>query len=508
MTSGSQSEVLALLSDPATYGGGVDKVERVDTHISSIFLAGDRVYKLKRAVRLPFLDFSSLEQRHRACLHELAVNRRTAPQLYIGIMPICRENSGGLVLGGEGEVEDWVVVMARFDQDDLFDRRAESGRISRDDAIALADAIADFHLSAAAQPAWGGEAGIRFTIDTNAMCLAHFMPSLFDPVAAGRVTEGSLAWLTRMAPLLERRRAAGLVRHCHGDLHLGNICLLDGRPTLFDAIEFNEDFAYVDVFYDLAFLLMDLKARGLPVLANWIFNRYLERTADFDAVAVLPLFLSLRAAIRAHVSATMAVSSGSSRQRVDARAYLAMAQDFLVPPGPRLLAVGGLSGTGKSRLARDLAPLIGAAPGAVVLRTDVLRKQLLGVGPEVRLPPEGYSPEMTERTYQAMIDHAARILADGHSVIADAVFARPEQRHAIEAVSGRLGLKFDGLWLEASPEVLRERIENRRNNASDATVAVLDQQMSFELGAIGWHRFDSSGSKESTFHTARQFLRV
>lgn len=503
-----QGDILALLSSPATYGGGVDKVDRIDTHISSIFIAGDRAYKLKRAVRLPFLDFSTLEQRYQACQRELLVNRRTAPQLYIGLTAITREDDGRLVLGGEGQAEEWLLVMARFDQDALFDRRAAAGQLSWVDAKALADQIAGFHLSAERQPGWGGEPGIRFTIDTNAICFARAIFGLFDPVTAGRVTEASLAWLIRLAPLLERRRKSGAVRHCHGDLHLGNICLLDGRPTLFDAIEFNEDFAYVDVFYDLAFLLMDLQARGLADLASVVFNRYLERTGDFDAVAALPLFLSLRAAIRAHVSATMAATSGDERQRKDARYYLDMADDYLAPPPPRLVAVGGLSGTGKSRLARDLAPLLGAAPGAVVLRSDVLRKRLMGVDPETRLGADGYTAEMTERTYQGLLDEAERILAAGHSVIADAVFARPDQREAIEAVAQRRDVPFRGLWLDADPDVLRNRVQARRNNASDATAAVLEQQLSYDLGTIGWTRIRSSGTKPQTLKAARHALRL
>jgi uncharacterized protein len=505
MTPDEQSDVFALLSTPASYGVDVSAVQRIDTHISAVFIAGDRVYKLKRAVCLPFLDFSTAELRHRACLAELEVNRRTAPQLYIGVIAVTREDDGRLALGGEGAPVDWVVVMRRFDQNDLFNRMAADGRLLRQHAIDLADAVAALHGTAEVRPKWGGAKGLWKTIDTNALCFAQDMPQLFGPILAGRVTEGSLAWLVRLTTLLEARRAGGRVRLCHGDLHLGNICLLDGRPTLFDAIEFNDDFACIDVFYDLAFLLMDLRARGLPEMANWVMNRYLEHTGDCGGLATLPLFLSLRAAIRAHVTAAAARATNRPPS-AEARGYLRMAAAYLAPPAPRLIAVGGLSGSGKSRLGRDLAPLVGPAPGAAVLRSDVLRKRLMGVGPEVRLPEEGYSPEMTERTYATLLAEAEQVLRLGHSVVADAVFATPAQREAIAAVARRLDVPFSGLWLEASPKVMRERIRRRRNNASDATAEVLDRQLTYQLGDISWHRIDSSGAKHATLANARKSL--
>lgn len=503
-----QSEVFALLSSPETYGAGVTRVERIDTHISALFIAGDRVYKLKRAVRLPFLDFTSLDSRHRACLAEIEINRRTAPQIYLGVTAVTRQADGRLTLNGDGTPMDWLVVMSRFDDRNLFDRLAAAGRLNRDHARALADAVAALHEAAAPRPDWGGEAPLFTTIDTNALCFARDIPGRFDPTAAGRATEGALAWLTRLTPLLEARRAGGRVRQCHGDLHLGNICLVDGLPLLFDAIEFNDDFACIDVLYDIAFLLMDLRARGLPEMANWVFNRYLDRTGDLDGLAALPLFLSLRAAIRAHVSAAIARNGGGEPHWAEAQAYLDAACRYLSPPPARLLAVGGLSGSGKSRLARDIAPYVGAAPGAVVLRTDVLRKRLMGVEPEVRLPPEGYSPEMTERTYALLYEQVERALKAGHAVIADAVFARPEQRDAVAALATPLGVRFDGLWLEAAPEVMRKRIEMRRGNASDATVAVLQQQLGYDIGPMAWPRLDSSGPKDATLKNARRRLQL
>ncbi|HIJ61229.1 MAG TPA: AAA family ATPase [Rhodospirillaceae bacterium] len=494
----SQSEVTALLSDPGTFGA---EVRRIDTHISIVFLAGPRAYKLKREVRFPFLDFSSVEQRRQACLAELRLNRRTAPEIYLEVTAVTREADGRLAIGGQGLPVDWLVVMNRFDEDNLLDRMAAAGRLTRDQVLALADHIAAFHAQAEPSPEFGGEKGLAFTIDTNDRCFAAH--ALFDTAEVKQLGEASRALLSAHAPLLEQRRAAGLVRRCHGDLHLGNICLLDGRPTLFDAIEFNDDFACIDVFYDLAFLLMDMEARGLPDMASWLMNRYLERTGDTGGLTLLPLLLSLRAAIRAHVTAAMPHTAAGR-----ALDYFRRAQTYLQPAPPRLVAVGGLSGSGKSRLARALAPFVGRPPGAVVLRSDVLRKRLMGVAPEVRLAAEAYAPEITRQTYLCLFDEAERALAGGQAVIADAVFAGPAERQAIEVRARRCGVPFAGLWLEASPEVMERRILGRRGNASDATPAVLERQLTYDLGAITWPRLDSSGARHETLADARNALRL
>jgi len=502
---GDQIEVLAFLSSPE-HLGQPGPVQRIDTHISSVFLAGDRAFKLKKAVRLPFLDFTGLEQREAACRAELAINRRTAPKLYLGLKAITREADGHLAFDGKGAVADWVVEMLRFDQDGLYDRLAP--QLTRDEAEELAKTIAAFHAAAEPQPQWGGAAGLRHTITTNAACFALDTPGLFPKDLSEAVTKASLDWLNRLEPLLEKRREAGLVRRCHGDLHLGNICRFQGQATLFDAIEFNQDFACIDVLYDLAFLLMDLQARGLENTASWVLNSYLEKRSDLDGLEALPLFLSLRAAIRAHVSAAMARGAGNDPTlRQHALDYMNRALAYLSPPPPRLIAVGGLSGSGKSRLARDLAPLLGPPMGAVILRTDVLRKQLMGVDTQTRLGAEGYSTEMSLRTYQALYDGCAKLLKAGLTVVADAVFARQEQRDGIEILAESLGLPFEGLWLEASPEVMRQRIQSRKGNASDATVEVLNRQLEAGSGNINWLRLDSSLSKEETFANACRRIR-
>jgi predicted kinase len=296
------------------------------------------------------------------------------------------------------------------------------------------------------------------------------------------------------------------VRRCHGDLHLGNICLIDNRPVLFDAIEFNETFSVIDVLYDAAFLVMDLDHLGQRNLAGQFLNRYLDATGDDDGLAALPLFLSLRAAIRAHVGATAArafADPAEARERLaEARIYLAEAFTYLEPGKPRLIAIGGLSGSGKSRLACELAPGIGAAPGARVVRSDAVRKQLAGVGLHDRLGPEGYSAEMTARTFAELDRRVEAALRIGRPVVADAVFARPEERDRLARIAAACGVSFDGLWLEADPALMERRLADRAADVSDATIEILRLQRTYDLGRIEWTRIDSGGTREETLAKA------
>jgi predicted kinase len=302
-----------------------------------------------------------------------------------------------------------------------------------------------------------------------------------------------------LSALLERRRAAGKVRRCHGDLHLRNICLIDDEPTLFDCLEFNPSLASIDVLYDLAFLLMDLVHRGHATEAAIVFNRYLDVSDESDGIAAMPLFLALRAWVRAHVTATAAKSGAG--EAAEARRYFDLARDFMRPHPPRLLAIGGLSGTGKSTIAAIIAGRLAQAP-ARVLRSDVIRKRLFGAAPEQRLPGDAYSKEATERVYAKLDSEARSSIAAGCSVILDAVSAKAEERAAFAALALKLNVPFDGIWLEAAPEVLRQRIGARKNDASDADVAILEKQLGYDLGALDWRRIDASSLPDAVAEAA------
>jgi aminoglycoside phosphotransferase family enzyme/predicted kinase len=504
-----QTETIEFLADGASHGMPGATVERRETHISYVFLVGDRVLKLKRAVTFDYLDFASVTQREAACLAELHINRRTAPDLYLGVRKIARQANGTLAFDSEGPAVDWVVEMRRFEDDGLFDRLAESRRLTPPLMRALADEIARFHATAEPNTRAGGANAMAAIIagnDTNLRAAG----ALFDGDAVTRLRETATAALADIAVLLDRRRDRGHVRRCHGDLHLGNICLYQGRPTLFDAIEFSDVFGTIDVLYDAAFLLMDLLHRGLPDLANLVANRYLDRSGEGDGLQALPLFLSQRAAIRAHVTAAAHARRTKDDQAeamaATARAYLALAHDLLQGAPPRLVAIGGFSGTGKSTVAQGLAPLFLPAPGARVLRSDVRRKLLAGVEPETRLPPTAYDTWSNRRVYDALEAEAAATLAAGYSVIVDAAYLREDERRSIAAVAARAGAPFAGLWLAAPADRLRARIAGRRGDASDADLAVLEAQLGYDLGTLDWRRVHAEGDPGRTLAESRATL--
>lgn len=502
-----QSDIIQFLSRPASYHGDIEAVETISTHASIVFLAGDRAFKLKRAVKYSYLDYSTPELRRGACEAEIALNRRTAPALYLAAKPVCRAPDGALSFEGAGEPIDWVVVMRRFPPDSLLSQVAERGALTTDLAIDLADRIAAFHGIAEIQPQQGGNAGIAAVIEINDENLRRSPPLHIAIADIDRLRGASHAELGRHAALLDQRRRTGHVRRCHGDLHLGNICLIDGRPTLFDCIEFSDLISCIDVLYDLAFLLMDLRHRGLARQCGLVLNRYLDLTGDDGGVPALPLFMSLRAGVRAHVTATAAArdqAADARRQKLaEARSYFDFAVDMLVPKPPRLLAVGGLSGTGKSSVAAALAGELGIGAGARVLRSDVVRKQLFGKPPEERLPGKAYAKGVTAKVYATLESRAAALLAAGHSVIIDAVCARPEERAAFAELARRSGAGFAGIWLEAPPETLVARLAARSRDASDATADIVRQQLTYDLGTIDWVRINADRPMDEVVAAAR-----
>ncbi|HEY0302682.1 MAG TPA: hypothetical protein VGC36_15155, partial [Rhizomicrobium sp.] len=380
-----QAAVVAFLANPASHGLSAP-VEIHETHGSRVFLAGDRAYKLKRAVKLPYLDYSQPAQRKAMCARELAANRAMAPELYETVLGIVRDGDT-LRFGDAGDERavDWVVVMRRFGQDALLEARRKAGRLALADMIPLAEAVAHFHLAAPASSDFGGICGIRAVVEENVGILRDAGGALCPAALVGEYAALSEAWLRRLRPALGRRRRTGYVRRCHGDLHLNNVTTIAGKPVLFDAIEFDDSFAWIDVFFDLAFLLMDLDSHGLHAHANAVLNRYLERTGDYGGLAALPLFLACRAGIRAHVAlAARAAHANDGPGRNEPGKLLNAAISYLRTRRPVLIAVGGLSGTGKTTLARLLAPERGTAPGAVILRSAVIRKTMLGVAEDMR----------------------------------------------------------------------------------------------------------------------------
>ena len=493
-----QQNVVTYLSSPAAHGGNA--VERIDTHASILFLAGERAWKLKRAVRYDYLDYSTADQRRSMCEAEVRINRRTAPALYRGVAAVTRQADGSLAIGGAGTPVDWLVEMARFEQGGLLDRLAEAGVLPLSCMGPLAETIARFHHHAAGGVEHGGWEAMRRVVDGNAEGFAKDAAGILDPITCARLTDRTRFALDRVGTLLDERRDKDMVRQCHGDLHLRNVVLLDGQPTLFDAIEFNDDISSIDVLYDLAFLLMDLWRLELPHHANVLWNAYLNETADLDGLPLMPLFLSCRAAVVAKTTATAANLQSDADRRAElqvlANEYLTMAGTLLDPPPPLLIAVGGLSGSGKSTLAMALAPSMGAPPGAVVVRSDEIRKKQCGVKPLARLGPEGYSNGVSRRVYATLMDHANTVVRGGYTAIADAVFAESSDRDAVQHVAAAAGVPFIGLWLEAPVPLLVSRVEGRAQDVSDAGTEVIWRQLAYRLDSLRWHRINASGTRQ------------
>ena len=464
-----QAEVAAFLA-------GVAGEQVVETQISLVFLGDGEALKLKKAVALTFLDFRALDDRRRLLEYELSLNQPHAPGLYRDVVPVTR-GPGGLAMGGDGAVVDWVLRMARLPSDAFLDVGPPLDTRGLD---ALADAVVALHAAAPLRPAADLGEVLRGNRDAG-------LAAGLDPAAVERWSALAGSRLDALRPWLASRKP--FQRRCHCDLHLGNLCLMGGKPVPFDALEFDETLACIDTGYDLAFLLMDLDQRWGRAAANRVMNRYVARTGDAAMVRGLPFWLSLRAFIRAHVKAPGPQADG----------LLAAALGYLSPPAGRLVAIGGLQGTGKSTLARALAPGMGPAPGALVLRSDEIRKRRAGMAPEMPLPAAAYTAAEGDAVFAALHDMAMAGIAGGHAVIADAVFQRPAERDAI----GHIDPGFQGLWLEAPLAVLHARIAARIGDASDATAAVLEAAAARDPGTVSWARIDADAGAEAA---ARKML--
>ena len=400
--------------------------------------------------------------------------------------------------------------MRRFDENATLDRLAVIGQI--DDALAdeLGRTVAAAHETSPCVDSelWIAALGNFLTQNDAAF---RSMRDVFPIEQVIELDQASRETLTRLRPLILKRGQNGFVRRCHGDLHLGNIAMIGGKPVMFDAIEFDPQVAAGDVLYDLAFLLIDLFGRGLHNAANIVFNRYLteaKRSENLDGLAALPLYLSLRAAIRAKVTAARLQQADTDCQLItdNARGYFRLAAQAIQPATSTLIAIGGLSGTGKSVLASALAPHVSPIPGAVLLRSDVERKTIQGIRENERLSPSAYTAEASARTYEALAQKARRVLSAGHSVIVDAVFGQLKQRNDIEAIARSCKTSFHGFFLVADLATRTRRVGARAIGASDADQAVARAQEKYDLGAIDWTYLNASGELENLITHTRDAL--
>ncbi|RKT46939.1 AAA family ATPase [Thiocapsa rosea] len=474
--------LIEALMRPDAYPHPAEPVEHIETHISHVFLAGAFAYKLKKPIDLGFLDFSTLERRRRCCEEELRLNRRLAPDLYLGVVAVTG-TPGTPRIGGSGPVQEYAVQMHRFRQEALLDRQELSGEL----IDRLAEEIEEFHARipvADTESPFGTPEAVLAPMVEN---LVQIRACALEPDPRDcleRLETWTRGRWHALIPTIERRRRNGYVRECHGDMHRGNIALVEGEIRIFDAIEFNASLRWIDTASEIAFLIMDLEESGATPLARRFLNRYLERSGDFELLALLDLYKVYRALVRAKV---MAIRLGQAdldpaqvaRDRSTCMRYLELAESYIRPRSPRLLIACGLSGSGKSHMAR----LLREALPLIHLRSDIERKRLFGISEtastRASLDAGIYFPTATAWTYARLLRLAEAILGYGYDVLVDATFICAGRRAPFWDLARRYRIQAAILALDAPVEVLRDRIRCRRaenKDASDADVRVLERQ--------------------------------
>ena len=513
--------VSSFLSSPSAFDDGTVEVKTISTHASIVFLGRSLVFKIKRPVQYDYMDFSTPEKRKANCDNEFALNKAIAPSLYLSVCAITREENGNLKIDGEGEPIEWAVKMRRFPEEQVLKNLALKNNFQKAHAIELGQSIASYHNSLPPLKVHDGASRIDEVIKELDRSL-KLLEKQFDEFQASSLLEALRAAFADCQAELDQRGQMGFVRRCHGDLHLNNIVMTANGPVPFDALEFDERLATIDVIYDLSFLLMDLLHMGLKRQANIVLHRYALNTWELmshGGFKILPLCLSIRSAIRAMVLGQQVSLSEPADKTIlkEAKSYLSLAKELLERSPPALLAVGGLSGTGKSTLAVELAALKSAPLGAVLLRSDLERKEMLGVSEFEHLSEENYSSEMSSRVYDQMLKKAEQILTQGQSVILDAVFLSETERDRANGLANKRGVSFCGLYLDAPLPTLLSRVGARSNDASDADQAVVKKQYELKPNFsdcenkpygkyASWISIDASGTKTQTLDNAKAIL--
>ncbi|MBW4484004.1 MAG: AAA family ATPase [Tildeniella torsiva UHER 1998/13D] len=472
-------ELIQQMSQPEFYPHPVvEPVRLLQTHVSYVLLTGDYAYKVKKPVNFGFLDYSTLEKRQHFCEEELRLNQRGAGALYLEVVALGQ--TGDTYHLGSGTTVEYAVKMVQFPQDTLLSALFERGELTPALMVELAAAVADFHLGAETNKhirTFGAVEQIRQAFDENYEQTTGFIggpqtQAQFDETKAYTDT-----FFATHGDLFEQRVAKNWIRACHGDLHLNNLCRWQGQLYLFDCIEFNEPFRYVDVMYDVGFVVMDLLSKNCAALATVFLNHYVERTGDWEGVQLLPLYISRQAYVRAKVTSFLlgdpSVDEESKRKAAETAAgYYRLAWSVCQPRSGAVYLMAGLSGSGKSTTARQLASQV----NAIHLRSDAVRKHLAGVPLDQRGDDSLYTPEMTEKTYDRLLTLGIALAQAGYPVILDAKYDRQAFRQTAITAIQQAKLPLTILHCTAPPEVLEQRVRDRAGDIADATVAVLQRQ--------------------------------
>ena len=478
--------LICALLDANRYPHPATRVDLIETHASWLLLAGEFAYKIKKPVTLPFLDYGTLALREACCRAELALNHRLAPDLYLDVVPIGGSPTQPQI--GASPAFEWAVRMRRFDEDGRLDHMAARGELQPGHLSQLAATLCAFQQAAAvAAPdaRFGAAEQVLAAARENFVELRQLFPAAAQ-AQVEQLADWTEAEFVRRAGDFAARKGGGFIREGHGDLHLGNLVLIDGRVTPFDCIEFNEDFRWNDPASEIAFVWIDLLDHGRPGLAGWFLNEWLEAGGDFAALRVLRFYAVYRAVVRAKIAALRAAQEDAAAARGEldaARAYLDLAWRIAVPPAPTFLITCGLSGSGKTTAssARLLDPALNAAGSIVRLRSDVERKRLFGLAAHdnSHSAPDGgiYTGDATTRTYARLLALSRELLGAGWPVMVDAAFLKRAERDSFAALAAEFGVGCKILATAAPPEELRRRLLARSGDASEATAAILERQL-------------------------------
>jgi aminoglycoside phosphotransferase family enzyme/predicted kinase len=458
----------------------IEPIQLIQTHVSYVFLTGDYAYKVKKPVNFGFLDFSTLKQRQHFCLEELRMNQPIAPEIYLEVLSIA-EADGKFVLAGTGQAAEYALKMCQFPQEALFITMFEQGKLTETHMEELGRIVAQFHALSKTNDyirSFGEVAKIREAFDENYQQAEKYIGGPQTQQQYEATKNFSDTFFEQQQTLLATRREHNRIRECHGDLHLRNICFWHDKIQLFDRIEFNEQFRFVDVMYDVAFTVMDLEARGRKDLGNAFLNTYIEQTGDWEGLQVLPLYLSRQAYVRAKVTSFLLDDPGVPEDAKQEAAkvasdYYRQAWEYTKTNQGQLILMSGLSGSGKSTVARHLARRL----GAIHLRSDAVRKHLAGIPLEQKGGNELYTSEMSQKTYNRLLELGLMLANRGFSVILDAKYDRIALRQDAIAQANTHKLPIKIIQCTAPEDVLRDRISSRIGDVSDATVELVTQQL-------------------------------
>ncbi len=454
-------------------------IKMLQTHCSIVFLTGDYAYKMKKIVDFGFLDYSTLEKRHHFLKAELEMNRAIAPDLYIEVLPIYQQDDN-FNWHGEGEIIEYVLKMNQFPQENLLINVYESGNLTTQQMKELGKLVAQFHQNTPTNEyitSFGTPEKIAESITQNYQQTLKYIGIAQNQTQYEQTRAFTDNFLIQHRDILEKRQINGKIRECHGDLHLKNICIWQDRIQLFDRIEFNEPFRFVDVMYDVAFAVMDLDSKGEKAFANVFLNTYLEETGDWEGLQVLPLYLSRQGYVRAKVTSFLlddkAISEAEKAQaKATASAYYHLAWQYTQPKKGKIIMMSGLSGAGKTTVASKKATEL----NAIHIRTDAVRKHLANIPLQTKGEETIYSQAMTAKTYQKLLDLAKILTPQGFTVILDGKFDRTLMRKPVLDFALNNNIDLEIIYCQAPLEVLRDRILQRDNDISDATPELLTQQ--------------------------------